>query len=80
MNSPSMREPVTVKCMMPKTKARWATCNGGFGLIRYRYGYKKFCSKQCLDRYLAKTTQRVSNFKQRVEFFQVLQNHSFWTS
>src|SRR5271157_5978171 len=54
-----MREPTILKCTMPKTKARCETCNGSFGLIRHRYAYKQFCSKQCLDSYLAKTNNRL---------------------
>jgi hypothetical protein len=51
---------------MPKTKAHCETCNGSFGLIRHRYAYKQFCSKQCL--YLAKTRQQASKFKQWIDF------------
>jgi hypothetical protein len=36
-----------------KPKAHCATCNSNFGLIRYRFENKQFCSKQCLNRYLA---------------------------
>ena len=63
-----MREPTIVKCTMPKTKARCETCNCSFGLIRHRYASKQFCSKQCLDSYLAKTKQQASNFKQWIDF------------
>jgi hypothetical protein len=63
-----MREPTILKRTMPKTKARCETCNGSFGLIRHRFAYKQFCSKQCLDSYLAKTKQRATNFKQWIDF------------
>jgi hypothetical protein len=62
-----MREPTILKCTMPNTKARCETCKGSFGLIRHRYAYKQFCSKQCLDSYLVKTKQ-ASNFKQWIDF------------
>jgi hypothetical protein len=61
---PIMREPTIPKSTMRKTKARCETCNGGFGLVRHRYASKQFCSKQCLDSYLAKTKQQASSFKQ----------------
>jgi hypothetical protein len=62
-----MRAPTIVKGTMPETKARCETCNGSFGLIRHRYAYKQFCSKQCLDSYLAKTKQQASSFKQWID-------------
>jgi hypothetical protein len=50
-----------------KVKPRCETCKGTFGLIRHRFAHKQFCSKQCLDEYLAKGTQR-SHFKQWIDF------------
>ena len=39
-------------------KQRCEVCNGSFGLIRQRLAYKQFCSKHCLDQYLAKREQQ----------------------
>jgi hypothetical protein len=44
------------------SKPRCEICKGGFGLIRYRLARKEFCSKQCLERYLAERVQRVASF------------------
>ena len=41
-------------------KPHCAACNGRFGLIRYRYAHKQFCSRQCLERYLVEDRKRVS--------------------
>ena len=32
-------------------------CNGRFGLVRHRFGWKQFCCKACLDTYLTCTTR-----------------------
>ena len=40
------------------SKPRCEVCNGNFGLIRQRLAYKQFCSKHCLDQYLAKREQQ----------------------
>jgi hypothetical protein len=63
-----MRKPTILNATMSKTSARCETCNGSFGLIRHRYASKQFCSKQCLDSYLAKTKQQASSFKQWIDF------------
>ena len=44
------------------SKPRCEICKGGFGLIRYRLAQKQFCSKHCLERYLAERVERVSSF------------------
>ena len=49
------------------SKPRCEICKGAFGLIRYRIAQKQFCSKQCLERYLAERTQRVASFKQSID-------------
>jgi hypothetical protein len=41
-----------------KSKPRCEICNGRFGLIRHRFARKQFCSKRCLERYLAKSRQQ----------------------
>ena len=51
-----------------KPKPRCEVCNGGFGLIRHRFAHKEFCSKRCLDHYLAESKQRPSHFKQWIDF------------
>ena len=48
------------------SKPRCEICKGRFGLIRYRIAQKQFCSKQCLERYLAERVQRVASFKQSI--------------
>jgi hypothetical protein len=44
-------------------KVRCEVCKGAFGLSRRRFEQKQFCSKQCLERYMAERTSRVSRFK-----------------
>jgi hypothetical protein len=48
-------------------KVRCEVCKGAFGLTRRRLEQKQFCSKQCLERYLAERTYRVSRFKQSID-------------
>ena len=50
-----------------QSKPRCEICKGSFGLIRCRVAQKQFCSKQCLERYLAERTQRVASFKQSID-------------
>ena len=35
-------------------------CNGPFGLVRHRLGFKTFCSKRCLDNYKTGTEREMS--------------------
>jgi hypothetical protein len=49
------------------SKPRCEVCNGNFGLIRQRLAYKQFCSRHCLDQYLAKRKQQ-PGLKQWMEF------------
>jgi hypothetical protein len=51
----------------PPPKARCEVCKGAFGLTRRRLASKQFCSKQCLDWYLAERIHRVSSFKQSID-------------
>ena len=51
----------------PQSKPRCEVCNGSFGLIRHRLAYKQFCSKHCLDQYLASRKQSIG-LKQWTEF------------
>ena len=51
------------------TKHRCAICNGRFGLIRHRFSIYQFCSKQCLDDYLAKRMPLPSSFKEWMDFY-----------
>jgi hypothetical protein len=44
-------------------KARCEICKGSFGLRRQRYAQKQFCSKHCLERYLAERIYRISSLK-----------------
>jgi hypothetical protein len=37
-------------------------------LIRHRFAHKQFCSKRCLDEYLANSMQRPSSLKQWLDF------------
>ena len=67
---PSPTEPPAMRKMTwavtSPSKPRCEICKGGFGLIRYRIAQKQFCSKQCLERYLAERMQRVSSFQQSI--------------
>ena len=51
-----------------RPKPRCEVCNGSFGLIRQRLAYKQFCSKLCLEQYLAKREQQPFGLKQLMEF------------
>jgi hypothetical protein len=51
-----------------KPTPRCEICNGKFGLIRHRFAHKQFCSKRCLDEYLANSMQRPSSLKQWLDF------------
>jgi hypothetical protein len=51
-----------------KPKPRCEICNGAFGLIRYRLAHRQFCSKRCLDQYLATRKQQPSSLKQWTDF------------
>jgi hypothetical protein len=48
---------------------RCAMCNGRFGLIRYRLAHKQFCSKSCLDHYVAVRKQKTFSTYQWTDFF-----------
>ena len=50
------------------SKPRCEVCKGSFGLIRQRSAYKQFCSKHCLEQYLAKREQQPFGLKQLMEF------------
>jgi hypothetical protein len=47
----------------PRPKPRCEVCKGSFGLIRHRLAFKQFCSKRCLDQYLA-TRKHLFDLKQ----------------
>ena len=49
-------------------KPRCDVCKGSFGLIRHRLAYKQFCSKHCLNQYLAKREQQPFGLKQWIDF------------
>ena len=40
-----------------------AYCSGKFGLVRYRRGFKGFCSKACVDRHIV---QLRAEFRKRL--------------
>ena len=64
-----MPKTTNLRFRIPKTTVRCAICNGCFGLIRHRFAYKQFCSKQCLDYYLANRKQQLpASFKEWMEF------------
>jgi hypothetical protein len=50
----------------PPPKPRCEVCKGSFGLIRHRLAFKQFCSKHCLDQYLA-TLKHSFGLKRRTE-------------
>ena len=62
---PAMRK-MTWEATSP-SKPRCEICKGGFGLIRFRVAQKQFCSKQCLEQYLAERMRRVASFKQSID-------------
>ena len=49
-------------------KPRCEVCKGPFGLTRHRSAEKQFCSKHCLEQYLAKSKERPSYFRQWTDF------------
>ena len=51
-----------------KPKPRCEICNGRFGLVRHRFAHRQFCSKRCLQQYLAVSKQRPSALKQWLDF------------
>jgi hypothetical protein len=61
-----MRDKHTSKNAKPA--ARCAMCNGRFGLIRHRLAHKQFCSKRCLDHYLAIGEQKPFSTLQWTDF------------
>ena len=62
---PAMRK-MTWEVTSPN-KPRCEICKGRFGLVRYRIAQKQFCSKQCLERYLAERMQRISSVKRSID-------------
>jgi hypothetical protein len=61
-----MREDANSKVAKPKPRCE--VCNSGFGLIRHRFAHKQFCSKRCLDQYLAARKRRLSHLRQWIDF------------
>ena len=57
------------KSKTAKPAARCAMCDGRFGLIRHRFTHKQFCSKSCLDHYLAIRKQKLLSTLQWTNFF-----------
>ncbi len=51
-----------------KTTVHCATCDGRFGLIRHRFAHKQFCSKHCLNQYLANGKREPFGLKQWIDF------------
>ena len=43
-------------------------CNGRFGLVRQRFGWKQFCCKACLDNYLSRNLREAYRSNRRLEF------------
>jgi endogenous inhibitor of DNA gyrase (YacG/DUF329 family) len=62
-----MRED-NAKSNLTKIRVRCATCGGSFGLIRHRSSSKQFCSKHCLEQYLAKRKQQPFDLQQWMDF------------
>ena len=44
-------------------------CNGRFGLVRHRFGWKQFCCKACLDNYLSRTTHEAVSLQELARVF-----------
>jgi hypothetical protein len=55
-------------------KVRCEVCKGAFGLTRRWFEQKQFCSKQCLEWYMAERTSRLSRFKQSLDVSQKQSN------
>jgi hypothetical protein len=49
-------------------KRRCDMCNGRFGLVRRRFGWKQFCCKACMDNYLSRTTREAHRSRSWLEF------------
>ena len=43
-------------------------CNGRFGLVRHRFGWKQFCCKACLDSYLSDTMREAHRSRHWLDF------------
>jgi hypothetical protein len=43
-------------------------CNGRFGLIRYRFAQRQFCSKQCVGKFKASAEREASRLKGWIAF------------
>ena len=43
-------------------------CNGRFGLIRRKLGFKHFCSRACLNNYKIETERKISHIKEWIDF------------
>jgi hypothetical protein len=43
-------------------------CHGGFGLIRYRFAQKQFCSKQCVTKFKVSAEREASRLKGWIAF------------
>jgi len=52
----------------PVSVKRCHQCNGRFGLIRRRFAFKQFCSKECVEKYKADTDHKTSRFKRWTDF------------
>jgi hypothetical protein len=62
----SMSSPVSASKRIGKR--RCDMCNGRFGLVRHRFGWKQFCCKACLDNYLSRTTHEADRSRSWLEF------------
>jgi hypothetical protein len=49
-------------------KRRCDMCNGRFGLVRYRFGWKQFCCKACLDSYLSDAVREAHRSRHWLDF------------
>lgn len=50
------------------TPNRCYQCHGRFGLIRYRYALRRFCTKQCLERFRNDNDREAYRLKKWAEF------------
>jgi hypothetical protein len=69
-NCPQMQEnlPELPRQSGPTSVKRCHQCNGRFGLIRRRFAFKQFCSKECVDKYKADSEHKTSRFKRWTDF------------
>jgi hypothetical protein len=57
--NPAMRMTSKEAQYKVRPKQRCEVCSGRFGLIRHRLAFKQFCSRHCLNQYLASLKEAI---------------------